>query len=321
LNVKMSNADAGRIIHIAKRRERAKEDIESQRLKLEKEQKSLSASISTKFTPNIDEVEAKFKSGTVGLVTLDEMKQKQDRLKSHIERRILGFDNEDQMLKSGISTEESTQKRVLSFSFNDFDDNEPTQHFVKKRLGMDPTVDTSFLPDKERDNRIMREREEISKEWHQIQEKEKNEEINIAFCYWDGSSHRKDIKMKKGATLTQFLQRALDILRKEFNELKIATTDQVMFVKEDLIIPHFYTFQDFIKTRQMGKTGPLWQFDSIGEIRVRQDAAQDIGESHPIKVVLRGWYEKNKHIYPASRWEAFVPGKEYRRTMDDLSTI
>ena len=89
----------------------------------------------------------------------------------------------------------------------------------------------------------------------------------------------------------------------------------------------------------MGKTGPLWQFDSIGEIRVRQDAALDIGESHPvkvltknfkfnsnsliklIKVVLRSWYEKNKHIYPASRWEAFVPGKQYKRTIDDLSTI
>ena len=34
----------------------------------------------------------------------------------------------------------------------------------------------------------------------------------------------------------------------------------------------------------MGKTGPLWQFESVGEIRVRQDAALDIGESHPVKV-------------------------------------
>ena len=37
----------------------------------------------------------------------------------------------------------------------------------------------------------------------------------------------------------------------------------------------------------MGKTGPLWQFDSIGEIRVRQDAALDIGESHPVKVLIK----------------------------------
>lgn len=42
----------------------------------------------------------------------------------------------------------------------------------------------------------------------------------------------------------------------------------------------------------MGKTGPLWEFDAVGEIRVRQDAALDSGESHPTKVVLRSWYEK-----------------------------
>uniref|UniRef100_A0A914N7H5 Protein FAM50 homolog n=1 Tax=Meloidogyne incognita TaxID=6306 RepID=A0A914N7H5_MELIC len=169
---------------------------------------------------------------------------------------------------------------------------------------MDPTVDTSFLPDRERDEQIQRERERIGAEWLEMQEKEKNEEIMVAFCYWDGSSHRRDFKTKKGTTIAQFLQKALD-----------------MFIKEDLIIPHFYTFQDFIKTRQMGKTGPLWQFESVGEIRVRQDAALDVGESHPVKVVLRSWYEKNKHIYPASRWEPFVPGKVYKRTIDDLNTI
>lgn len=64
-----------------------------------------------------------------------------------------------------------------------------------------------------------------------------------------------------------------------------------MFVKEDLIIPSHYTFQDFIATKTMGKTGPLWQFDAAGEIRVRQCAALDIGEAHPVKVCLRSWYE------------------------------
>jgi hypothetical protein len=34
----------------------------------------------------------------------------------------------------------------------------------------------------------------------------------------------------------------------------------------------------------MGKTGPLWQFDAAGGIRLRQDAALDMGESHPVKV-------------------------------------
>ncbi len=31
------------------------------------------------------------------------------------------------------------------------------------------------------------------------------------------------------------------------------------------------------------------------------------------KVVDRRWYERNKHIFPASVWEEFDPGKDYSR--------
>lgn len=51
----------------------------------------------------------------------------------------------------------------------------------------------------------------MAKEWQMLQEKEKNEEINVAFAYWDGSSHRKDLRMKKGNTISQFLARALEV--------------------------------------------------------------------------------------------------------------
>jgi len=47
----------------------------------------------------------------------------------------------------------------------------------------------------------------------------------------------------------QFLQRCLELLRKEFSELKTVTADQLMYVKEDLILPHHYTFYDFIVTK------------------------------------------------------------------------
>ena len=63
----------------------------------------------------------------------------------------------------------------------------------------------------------------------------------MAYCYWDGSGHRKDMKVKKGDTISQFLGRALEILRKEFSELRTASAESLMFIKEDLIIPHFYT--------------------------------------------------------------------------------
>lgn len=56
-----------------------------------------------------------------------------------------------------------------------------------------------------------RRKEELAQEWRAQQEKEKNEEINIAFVYWDGSSHRKDTKMKKGSTIAQFLTKAAEV--------------------------------------------------------------------------------------------------------------
>lgn len=37
----------------------------------------------------------------------------------------------------------------------------------------------------------------------------------------------------------------------------------------------------------MGKTGPLFEFDALGELRLRSDAAQTSGESHPAKVMFQ----------------------------------
>ena len=34
-------------------------------------------------------------------------------------------------------------------------------------------------------------------------------------------------------------------------------------------------------------------------------------QSHAGKVVLRGWYERNKHIFPASRLEPYDPEKKW----------
>ena len=34
-------------------------------------------------------------------------------------------------------------------------------------------------------------------------------------------------------------------------------------------------------------------------------------QSHAGKVVLRSWYERNKHIFPASRWEPYDPEKQW----------
>lgn len=69
---------------------------------------------------------------------------------------------------------------------------------VTKKIRKDPNVDTSFLPDREREEEENRLREELRQEWVKQQEKLKEEEIDITFSYWDGSGHRRTVRVKKG---------------------------------------------------------------------------------------------------------------------------
>ena len=43
------------------------------------------------------------------------------------------------------------------------------------------------------------------------------------------------------------------------------------------------------------------------DVRLVSDASVEKDESHAAKLVERAWYDKNKHIFPASRWEVFDP--------------
>lgn len=181
------------------------------------------------------------------------------------------------------------------------------------RITKNPEVDTTFLPDRDREEEEKRMREQLRQEWVEKQEKLKNEDIEITFSYWDGSGHRRAVKMKKGSSIYQFLSKGLDLLRKEFHELRAINADQLMYVKEDLIIPHHYTFYDFIVTKARGKSGPLFTFDVHDDIRLVADATVEKNESHAGKVLMRSWYERNKHIFPASRWEPYDPTKNYEK--------
>lgn len=64
-----------------------------------------------------------------------------------------------------------------------------------------------------------------------------------------------------------------------------------------------YTFYDFIINKARGKSGPLFNFDVHDDVRLLADATKEKDESHAGKVVERSWYNRNKHIFPASRWE------------------
>jgi protein FAM50 len=63
----------------------------------------------------------------------------------------------------------------------------------KAKLSKNPNVDTSFLPDREREEGERKERERLRLEWLETQERVKAEEIEVTYSYWDGSGHRKSV--------------------------------------------------------------------------------------------------------------------------------
>ena len=95
----------------------------------------------------------------------------------------------------------------------------------------------------------------------------------------------------------------LSIRQQDFHELRAQTVDGLIYVKEDLIIPHHYSFYDFIVTRARGKSGPLFHFDVHDDIRLVADTRVEKDESHAGKILTRNFYERNQHVFPYNRWE------------------
>nr|XP_002131770.2 protein FAM50A [Ciona intestinalis] len=307
-------SEGNRAMHMQKRRDKAKEQMEELKAKIVNEN-AIKSNIHNKFSTHYDAVEAELKSSTVGLVTLNEMRARQETLIQERQKQI-AMSNEAVLKskKEQVKKKERSRKiAALSFAVDDEDDDQEEEEEIvlPKKPKKNPDVDTSFLPDRDREIQEKELKEQIRKEWVEKQERMKNEEIEITYSYWDGSGHRRKVKMKKGNSIQQFLIKCIEQLRTDFSELRTAGVEHLMYVKEDLIIPQYYTFYDFIMTKARGKSGSLFQFDVHDDVRLVGDATVEKDESHAGKVVLRHWFEKNKHIFPASRWEPYDPEKKF----------
>lgn len=330
---KGASVDGFRAKTLMKKREKQKEEIEHLKTKINEnmDQKLNVSQMDRKFSSHFDAVEQELKTNTIGLVTLDEMKAKQESAILEHEKRMIQEQKDkekDKERKRKNKEKEKTEKRSkLSFGFGDEEEEEEEEEEescskqgegsgMRRRLGKNPDVDTSFLPDKEREEEERTERERLRQEWVEMQQKMKNEDIEVTYSYWDGSGHRKKCVMKQGDSIQKFLQQCLRDLRQEFTDLKAADVSSLMYVKEDLIIPHHYAFYDFIVSKARGKSGPLFDFTVHEDVRITQDASIRRDESHAGKVCLRSWYEKNKHIFPASRWEPYDAEKRWEKSAE-----
>lgn len=317
--------DAVRIRRLEKQRE-------AERRKLE-ELKSKTASVQgqaglLQFGSGTSEIlETAFKKETIGLVTREQYVEKRVNIRNK-------FEEEEKEKLQKLQQEEAElqlQKRKkrkhkgnsrLSFAEdidieNEEEDggsgSEEGTKLKHGKLGKDPTVETSFLPDSEREAEEQAERERLKRQWLHEQELIKNEPLQITYSYWDGTGHRRAIQVRKGDKMGDFLRAVQQQLAPEFREVRTTSVENLLYVKEDLIIPHQHSFYELIVNKARGKSGPLFHFDVHEDVRTTADATIEKDESHAGKVVERHWYEKNKHIFPASRWEIYDPTKKWER--------
>eukprot|EP01126_Amoeba_proteus_P046115 TRINITY_DN5197_c0_g1_i5.p1 TRINITY_DN5197_c0_g1~~TRINITY_DN5197_c0_g1_i5.p1 ORF type:complete len:175 (+),score=46.64 TRINITY_DN5197_c0_g1_i5:675-1199(+) len=146
----------------------------------------------------------------------------------------------------------------------------------------------------------MKQREEELRHlaWLERQDHIKQMPLQIDYCYYDGTSHQKTMTVKKGDTIRHFIDEG----RLPFQELKGVSTDSVIFVKQDIIIPPNYTFYELIEEVSKGnKSGPLatWTLDEMDRKPLQMQVGQVMSLA---KIVIREFYEKNKHLFPYKDW-------------------
>jgi len=309
-------SEGGRALRLLKRREDVVKKAEIAKQEIENETKKRKfATIDQKFGGSkTDQLEEEFKKQTVGLVSAEEFRAR----RMAIDDLIQGSMNKS---KSESLMKVHRKMNTSKLSFDDdleSDEEESDEEGAtasappKKHFGKDPTVDTSFLYDAEREVAKEIEKASLIEEYKRRQEAVKKDRLEVTYSYWDGSGHRRSCVVEKGFTIAQFLSKSKAELEKaDFPELRHVSLDSIMYVKEDLIIPHAITFYELIQSRARGKSGPLFNFDVHEDIRMANDVRIEKDESHAGKIVDRKWYERNKHIFPACRWEIYSKDKTY----------
>lgn len=177
------NLAGSKAARLTKQREQQQLEYEATKKQIKDDNAQGIGRIDSKFSAATDSLEQEFRRKTVGLVSADDFRKAREaadaaqvsssaaeeagaKLK-HVENKK---NMQDMKRKKAAST--------LSFSMDDGDvDNaeESTSFVPKKKVMKNPAVDTSFLPDTERDRELEAKREQLKAEWLQQQETIKNE--------------------------------------------------------------------------------------------------------------------------------------------------
>lgn len=227
--------------------------------------------------------------------------------------------NDDENADKEVDNKRKQERKHMILSFGvddeegeDGDDICPLGEGGKTaRLGKDPKAQTDFLPDRDKELKEEQMRQLLEEEYRMNQESIRAEPLSITYSYYNGSGHRRSVTIRKGDSVLQFLKCVQAQLRDSFREIKSSSSSDLMYVKEDVILPHTMTFYELITKKAQGRSGPLFRFDVQEHITSAADCRLPPMDSHPGKVVERHWYANNKHIHPFNKWEIFKPEKHY----------
>ncbi|KIW06702.1 uncharacterized protein PV09_02402 [Verruconis gallopava] len=324
------------------------------------------------------------KSQTEGLVSLsDYRKRRREAVELNESGRNSAVPSGANSPRDGVSTTDPLKKKLkkigkAKLSFDAEDDEEDGTSAVssprslprtpdlredpvggdlsvaKKKLGA--RVGIGFTPKARTKATLQQEAEkaeQLRKEFIATREAVRKTEIMVPFVFYDGAiTPGGKVKVKKGDHVWLFLDKA----RKMGAELGVGgdkassnwarvSVDDLMMVKDDIILPHHYEFYYFAANKTEGYSGPLFNISADRTAGTPPDGDDEEEEINPAtydplakqrtkgisksvvpdeqlegfyddptstKLVDRRWYEKHKHIYPASIWQEFDPTKDYR---------
>ena len=219
------NVAGSRAAHLSRKRELQQQEFESRAAKLRQDTARESKGMEEKFQNIATTEDQVFKERTVGLVTAEEFKraaagigdsskEEQERILAEEEEEVKKALEEEMVRKKEKKKRDKMRKKqlcALSFAGEEEPEGNDGPEDSTNATNMmgwikNPDVDTSCLPDKQREQEREAERQRLKSEWIAKQQQMKNEKLEITYSYWDGTGHRRIVRVRKGDTIGQTLR-------------------------------------------------------------------------------------------------------------------
>lgn len=327
---------AQKALELAKEREIMKEIFREKREKIRKDNR---ISISTeKFVKESDDLNKKLAKDTVGLVHLNQFQKIREDIESEEREGMKNREKEEKERKRKLMQQAASK---LSFDVDELlDEEEGETELVevgkRSRLGADPTVISYFEASDYaaatsaalESSKERQEREKTVRD-----EKRKSSALRLILSFYDGADHRFCVDFKRGDLLKEVLKKC----QVEYGPLRGVLLENLMFVKENLILPTDLSVFDLEELGALkdGGRGPyansdLFSFclqakdqksansgDGTSTAPLTPDEMIETDASRNAKICTVAWFDRNKHLVPAKYWYQFDSSKHCRKSKLD----